>query len=405
MEILTEVVAKSEIGQVHPETLDEYRIRGGYQALLEALKMGPAAVIDAIQDADLRGRGGANFPTHIKWREVLKQDDPERYLVVNGAEGEPGAFKDRALMAKCPHAVLEGIYIAAWTIGAKEVVMYINNHFQDAIDALNGAYQEVRQFRDDPLGSALSIPVRLVPESHVYIAGEETALLSVLNGGPAQPTRKPPYPTSVGYRQKPTVVNNVETLAHVPVIFRRGVSWYRENRPTLFSVDGDVTHPGVYELNRGIPLHRLLETAGGPLPGQAIERVLPGGYSMPWISADRFDLAMDYDSLKEAGTGLGASVIALGSERSLHQVSKDILAFFTRETCGICPLCVRGTRLFHNLLKDPEQPLTPEEASQILAKSQKYAHAGLCTFLGTAVRMAEMSVPSITMASAETDRT
>jgi len=383
------VYEASQIGREIPESLDNYRRRGGYEAFRRILHEGPQEVLSVISDAELRGRGGAAFPTARKWAELLKSPSRERYLVVNGAEGEPGSMKDRVLMGVAPHALLEGLLISGITLGVSQVIVYINNHFPEAVQALTDAYHEWQEEFPVDVG----FPIEFRAETHVYIAGEETALISVLNGEGAMPRLKPPYPTTDGYRHQPTVVNNVETLAHIPVILRLGASWYRQHRPALFSVAGDVKNPGVYEVSRGISVRELLDLAGGPPAPMHIMGLLPGGYSMPWLTADQFHLALDEDSLKAAGSGLGASLIALGDHRSWQAVAAEILAFFARETCGQCPLCVRGTRMFHDFLSLKDRPYTAQEVQQILDKAPKYRHKGICSFMDTAVRMAESAAP------------
>ena len=382
-------IAKEDLSGVVPETLEQYRARGGYQGLARAIEIGPEVIRQCIRDSGLRGRGGAAFPTHVKW-QALTDSDGEKYLVVNGAEGEPGAFKDRFLMSAAPHQVLEGIRISGLALGVKEVIFYINDEFKEAIAALNGALEETVSVgwpNDAPLG----FTIRLIPETHVYIAGEETALISVLNGGPAQPWRKPPYPTTQGYHGQPTLVNNVETMAHVALILRTSPAWYKENRPALFSVDGDVARPGVYEWSLGASLQSLLIQAGG----EDIKRVLPGGYSMPWLGPEEYQIALDYDVLKAHGTGLGASIICIGKSRDLGSAVFDIMTFFARETCGKCPLCVRGTKMLAEMLTPTGSLLDAVAAEQIVSKAQKYRHKGICTYMDTAVHMAEMSVPSL----------
>lgn len=373
------------------ESLADYQARGGYEALRSALP-GPAGdIIAAVRDAGLTGRGGAGFPAAAKWESALQHPGP-RYLVVNGAEGEPGSYKDRHLLARAPHQVLEGTLIAARAVDAAEVIVYINNEFGAASDALAGAIEELR--RTDLAGAL--VPIRLLLENHVYIAGEETALLAVLMGKPAWPWPKPPYPTERGYNGQPTVVNNVETLAHVPVILRRGAAWYREHQPTLFSVSGDVARPGVFELPLGIPVRELISQAGGPLGGDRVEAVLPGGYSLPWLRADQLDVTMDADTLKAAGTGLGASVIVVGAQQGMGMAAAKVAAFFARETCEQCPICVTGTARLAQLLRPgAAQALAAAESRDISALAAEHRGKGICTLLDTAAAMAMTSAPDL----------
>jgi NADH-quinone oxidoreductase subunit F len=377
------------------EDLEHYRQRGGYQGLERARAMDPEAIVDLIDQAGLLGRGGASFPTAKKWRLALESGGATRYLVVNGAEGEPGSFKDRTLMARAPHAVLEGILIAARALLVREVPFYINNLFEDAVQALSQALKDA-----DQAGLLNGVEVRLIPESHVYIAGEETALINVLMGRPAQPWHKPPYPAQEGFQGKPTVVNNVETLALVGAILREGASWFRDHRPALFSLSGDVERPGVYELPLGTPLSALLERAGGPVAGTQLTAVLPGGYSMPPLFSEHWDVPLDPAALKRIGSGLGASIIAVSSRRTLGQVAFEVLEFFARESCGKCPVCVKGSRIMADQLKSgQEAPLSDEEAEAVLTSALKYRHKGICSFLDTAAHFAEATAPYLKASS------
>lgn len=373
------------------ETLADYQARGGYEALRSARSEPAEGIIAVVREAGLTGHGGAGFPAAAKW-EAARQHPGPRYLVVNGAEGEPGSYKDRHLMARAPHQVLEGALIAARAVDASEIVVYINSEFGAAQEALAGA---IEALRGTDLAGTL-VPVRLLLENHVYIAGEETALLAVLMGRPAWPWPKPPYPTERGYLGRPTVVNNVETLAHVPVILRRGADWYRERQPTLFSVTGDVTRPGVFELPLGIPVRDLIEQAGGPPAGDRVAAVLPGGYSLPWLRADQLDVTFDADALGAAGTGLGASVIVVGEQQGLGLAAARIAAFFARETCQTCPICVTGTARLAELLRPgASRALAAAESRDITALAAEHRGKGICTLLDTAAGMAMTSAPDL----------
>lgn len=389
--LLRRDIMRSELDDLQPELLSEYLKRGGYQGFKHALQGGPDLALQWLADANMRGRGGAAFPTHIKWREARCTPGKAHYVVVNCAEGEPGSFKDRALTSAAPHMVLEGMLIAASVIDADEIIVYVNDSFPQSADALIYAIQEISEW-GILAESGFSLPIHVMLENHVYIAGEETALLSVLNGEPAQPWRKPPYPSTAGYHGQPTVVNNVETLAQVALLFQEGVEWYRATRPALFSVDGDVLAPGVYERSLGIPCGQLIADAGGTAPHTEVAAVLPGGYSMPWLQPDQLDTPMDYANLKALGTGLGASVIVWDSSTDLRQVAMMIANFFAQETCEKCPVCVKGV---HNIAEAMQQVLhRPDELSlaQLTKNAGKYRHRGLCTFLDTAAKMAGSSI-------------
>ena len=373
------------------ETLGDYQARGGYEALRSVLSSSADDIIAVVREAGLTGRGGAGFPAAAKW-EAARQGPAPRYLVVNAAEGEPGSYKDRHLLARAPHQVLEGTLIAARAVEASEVLVYVNSEFEAAHRALADA---IGALRATDLGRAL-VPIRLMLENHVYIAGEETALLAVLMGRPAWPWPKPPYPSERGYDGQPTVVNNVETLAHIPVLLRRGPAWYREHQPVLFSVAGDVSRPGVFELPLGIPVRELLEQAGGPLDGDHVEAVLPGGYSLPWLRGDQLDVALSPDALKEAGTGLGASIIVVGARQGLGLAAARVASFFARETCQQCPICTTGTAHLAKLLRPgADRALAAAESKEVTGVAAQHRHAGICSLLDSAASMALTSAPQL----------
>lgn len=379
-----------------PEPLADYLGRGGYEGLRRALGMEPEEIIAEVAKANVIGRGGAGYPAASKWAAARAHPAP-RYLVVNGAEGEPGSFKDRQLMAVAPHQVLEGLAIAARAVGAEEALVYVNSLFPRAKEALLGAAGELA---GTELGAALpALSVRV--ELHHYIAGEESALLAVLMGRPAWPSPKPPYPTERGYLGRPTVVNNPETLAHAAVALRRGAEWFRQSRPALFSVGGDVVEPVVIEARLGTTAASLIEAAGGLPAGDEVAGVLPGGFSLPWLEANQVTTPMEPSALEAAGTGLGASVIVIGRRRGLGAAAASIAAFFARETCGVCPICVTGTARLADALSPAAGRLLPaERAEAIAALAAEHRHRGICTLLDTAAAMAESAAPRLSGKSA-----
>ncbi len=379
------------------ESLDAYRARGGYRGLERALSLGPEGVIDEIEASGLRGRGGAAFPTAAKWRMVRAAAAGEKFLVVNGAEGEPGSAKDRVAMALVPHAGLEGILVAVYATGATGVKFYVNNRFEDALESLRAALTEARAAGLLATLGGPPVEVELVPETHVYIAGEETALINVLMGRPAVPWHKPPYPSDKGLNDLPTAVNNVETLAQAAAALRVGAGAYRQSTPMLFSLSGDVERPGVYELPLGTPLSSLIAAGGGMRAGQSFQAVLPGGYSTPLLAARWLNVPLDYEPVREAGSGLGCSIIVIGDGRSLASVARDVMEFFAIESCGRCPTCVRGTRSLADALEVLRQGggVSDEEAAALVAQAQRLRHKGICSFLDTASRFTETAVAAI----------
>ena len=373
------------------ENLHAYESRDGYLGLKRVLTLDPKAVLNELAASGMRGRGGAAFPTAEKWRMAVEADTAP-ILVVNGAEGEPGSMKDRELMARAPHAVLEGILIASHALGARSVKFYVNDSFQDAVSSLREALKEA--LTAGYLGPVAPVPceIDLVPETHVYIAGEETALIHVLMGEPAVPWHKPPYPSQKGYLGQPTVVNNVDTLAQVACVFRIGAEAYRVAQPMLFSVSGDVARPGVYEMPLGTPLSQLVERAGGIAGGRAFRGVLPGGYSTPMLGAGAWNLALDYESVKQAGSGLGCSIIVLSDAQPPVRVAREVLTFFALESCGRCPTCVRGTRTladsFAEWEREGSEAYGVERRAALVSTANHLRHKGICSFLDTAAHFA-----------------
>ena len=341
--------------------IETYVADGGYQALRKALfEMTPDQVVEEVKASGLRGRGGAGFPAGMKWSFLPKGVFP-RYLVCNADESEPGTFKDRILMEYDPHQVLEGIILTAYAIQAEKAFIYIRGEYgfpyarlQQAIDE---AYQHGYLGRNI-LGSSFSLDVILHRGAGAYICGEETALLTSLEGQRGHPRLKPPFPATEGLYRKPTIVNNVETLANVPHIIRNGAQWYRsfgtEKSPgfRLFAVSGEVKRPGIYELPHGVTLRELIYThAGGTLDDRPVKAVVPGGLSMPLLTAAQLDTPLDFESVQAAGSLLGsAGVIVICEGTSLVEVMERTIAFYREESCGKCTPCREGTGWLEKVL-------------------------------------------------------
>jgi len=331
----------------HFETLDEYRAAGGYTA--------PRTnILDEISASGLCGRGGAGFPVGRKWAIAAQAPADARYVVCNAGEDEPGSFKDRLLIEHRPHLVLEGIILAARAISAQTAFVYLNETYESCLVRTNAAIEEARiaGFLD-----GLTITVCRAPT--VYVAGEDSATLEVLEGRPPKPRPKPPYPAVAGLFGRPTVVNNVETLANVPLIVRNGASWFRRYGTTespgtmIFCLGDEVNHPGAYEMPFGISLRHLFETLGGGLrSGATLKAILPGGPSCAFLSADQLDVSLDPESLKRAGSTLGCGVMRFYSEDAcMVQETLGIAQFFAKESCGQCPACRMETSMFAAMLE------------------------------------------------------
>ncbi|MCW3783860.1 NADH-quinone oxidoreductase subunit NuoF [Defluviimonas salinarum] len=334
--------------------LAAYEATGGYRGLARALKEHtPDEVIGIVKAANLRGRGGAGFPTGMKWGFVPKAPGRPKYLCCNADEGEPGTFKDRIIMERDPHQLIEGMAISAYAIGAATAYVYIRGEYVKAIRTLGAAIGEARDkgyLGQNILGSGFDFEMHIHEGAGAYICGEETAMLDSLEGKRAQPRLKPPFPAVEGLYASPTVVNNVETLACVPHILTRGDDWFRDigpeksPGPKLYCLSGQVRKPGLYELPMGISLGELVEEhAGGPLSGRRIKAVIPGGVSAPVIPAEGLGVAMDFDSLAAAGSMLGsAGVIVIDDSTCMVKVATRIIEFFHHESCGKCTPCREG---------------------------------------------------------------
>ncbi len=336
--------------------LKEYEARDGYQALRKILTEGLTQdqVIATVKESALRGRGGAGFPTGLKWSFMPRQFPGQKYLVCNSDEGEPGTCKDRDLLAYNPHLVIEGMIIAAYAMGITVGYNYIHGEIFQVYERFEEALEEARAagyLGNNILGSNFSFQLHAHHGFGAYICGEETALLESLEGKKGQPRFKPPFPASFGLYGKPTTINNTETFAAVPWIIRNGGQAYLEcGKPNnggtkIFSVSGDVELPGNYEIPLGTPFSRLLELAGGVRGGKKLKAVIPGGSSAPVLPADvMMQCTMDYDSIAKAGSMLGSgAVIVMDETRDMVESLKRLSYFYMHESCGQCTPCREGT--------------------------------------------------------------
>jgi NADH-quinone oxidoreductase subunit F len=336
-------------------TLRVYESRGGYRALRKALKeMTPEQVTEEVKASGLRGRGGAGFLTGMKWSFVPKDSPKPKYLICNADESEPGTFKDRLLMEKDPHATIEGVILASYAIRSHTAFIYIRGELAFGANILEKAIAEAYQagyLGKNILGAGYDLELILHQGAGAYICGEETGLLSSLEGGRGWPKVKPPFPATHGLFGCPTIVNNVETLAVVPWIIDQGAARYvaigteKSKGTKLFCVSGHIRKPGVYELEMGYPFKRFLEEDCGGVPGgKKLKGVIPGGASMPVLRADEVEgVQMDYESMQAAGTFLGSGgVIVMDDSTCMVKAAWNIARFFAHESCGQCSPCREG---------------------------------------------------------------
>jgi len=347
--------------------IDAYRSIGGYEGLTKAVRtMTPHEVIAEVKDAGLRGRGGSGFPAALKWEKVASHRVREHYVVANGSEGEPGSHKDHFLITTNPHQILEGIIIASFAVSAKKALLFVKESFPEGVDILKRARLEAIEsgyLGENILGSGFSVDVEIFVGPAAYIAGEETALLESLEGRPPKPRTKPPhYPTERGLYLCPTVVNNVETYAQASHILKNGAEWFRKRGTPkspgtmVFAVTGSVKTPMIVELPLGTPLRELVfHYGGGPLPGEEIVALYPGGPSFGVLPAKHIDAPLEYDALRALGSGIGSGgAIVLSNKDCLIATSLEFARFYEKGSCGQCPPCRIGTETIADLLEQIE---------------------------------------------------
>jgi NADH-quinone oxidoreductase subunit F len=378
-------------------TLAGYRAAGGYQALAKGLAMEPGALIDVVKASGLRGRGGAGFPAGLKWSFVPKETDKPKYLVCNADESEPGTFKDRMLMEKDPHQLLEGCILCSYAVGAAVTYIYIRGEYVDAADILDRAIAEATAaglLGDDILGTGFHHRIYVHRGAGAYICGEETGLLESLEGKRGQPRVKPPFPAVVGAFGCPTVINNVETLCNVPHIVERGAEWFksigtdeRNTGPKLYAVSGHVERPGTYEFAIGIPFDELLDACGGVWKGRKLKAFVPGGASAAVMTAEDRHLPLDFDQVAKAGSMLGsAAVMVMDETTDMVRVCMRFAKFFNHESCGQCTPCREGTNWMDLVLSRIHNGHgRPSDLDLLLNVSSHIAGNSLCALGDAAV--------------------
>ena len=350
-------VLSKHFGEAEARTFAGWRERGGYEGLRKALAMAPEAIIEEIKASGLRGRGGAGFPTGLKWSFMPKGDGKPHYLVCNADESEPGTFKDREIMRWTPHALIEGCALAAYAIGAERCYIYIRGEFTEPWSVMSRAVAEAYAegaLGDNVFGTGKTIHVTLHRGAGAYICGEETALMNSIEGRRGNPRIKPPFPAVAGLFGLPTTINNVETLAATPHILVHGAAWYKalclgnpkSTGTKLISVCGHVLRPGNYELTMGTPMRTLIyDMCGGMLPGRTLKAVIPGGSSVPIMTAAEADRCLlDYEGVVEQGSMLGSAgmIVMDDSTDMVYQIWR-LARFYAHESCAQCTQCREGT--------------------------------------------------------------
>ncbi|MEX2471354.1 MAG: NADH-quinone oxidoreductase subunit NuoF [Gemmatimonadota bacterium] len=398
-------VLSKYFGDPKQRRIDTYVERGGYGALKKALGMGPGEVVDVVKASGLRGRGGAGFPTGVKWSFMPKDTGKPHYLICNADESEPGTFKDRELIRWDPHQLIEGCLIGAHAMGAQHVYIYCRGEFfettQVLAKALEDAYAKGYAGKDI-FGSGKDIDVTIHLGAGAYICGEETGLMNSLEGRRGQPRIKPPFPAAVGAFGMPSTINNVETLSAIPHILTNGGDWYRqwgtEKSPgtKLFCVSGHVNKPGNYELPLGFPLIELIEdVCGGMRGGKALKAVIPGGSSVPIINAEETRACMlDYEGCVAVGTMLGcASVIVMDETTDIVKQVRRMVDFYAHESCGQCTPCREGSAWTAKMMKRIEVGRgTEEDLDTLMEVTQQMVGTTICVLSDSVAAPVQSSI-------------
>jgi NADH-quinone oxidoreductase subunit F len=394
-----EPIITKHVREPNSFTMDFYLQHGGYEPLKKALTLTPDQIVDMVKASGLRGRGGAGFPTGMKWQFVDKKSTKPRYIACNADESEPGTFKDHVIMERNPHLLIEGCAIACYAIGARTAYIYIRGEFFHVQQVLERAIDEARAkgfLGKNILGSGFDCEVYVHRGAGAYEAGEETALLESLEGKRAQPRNKPPFPAVVGLYGCPTAVNNVETLANVPLIVQNGGEWFaaigpeKNGGPKLYCVSGHVKRPGVYEADMNITLKELIygeQFCQGMRGGRTLKAVIPGGSSVPILLPDQLDAQASFDGVVKAGSMLGsAGIIVLDDTTCMVWLAENLLHFYKHESCGKCTPCREGTDWLHKLLQKIENGEGhTRDIELLLSVSNNIGGKTLCAFGDAAV--------------------
>ena len=380
-------------GYIDPASLSEYVARGGYLVLANTLGyLSPQEIIDQVSRARVRGRGGGGFPTGRKWQIARDAPGQPKYVICNGDEGDPGAYMDRIVLESDPHSVIEGIIAGAYAIGANQGYIYVRDEYPLAVERLAGAIAQARQhglLGQDILGSGFDFSLEIIRGAGAFVCGEETAMIASIEGGLGEPRPKPPYPAVSGLWGKPTVINNVKTWATVPAILARGPEWYAamgspNNAGTIvFSLVGQIANTGLVEVPLGMRLGQLLETIGGGGDDRAIKAVQTGGPSGGCLPSRLFDLPIDYEGLKEAGSIMGSGgMVALDESACMVDVARYFLDFTTVESCGKCTACREGNRHLRTILERIAHGQGQPEDLDLLQEIGEVVQAGSLCGLG-----------------------
>ncbi|MBE9513357.1 MAG: NADH-quinone oxidoreductase subunit NuoF [Chloroflexi bacterium] len=388
-------IALRNCGLIDPENINHYIARDGYSGLVKALGMTPEAVIEEVKKSGLRGRGGAGFPTGMKWGFSRRSPSTVKYLICNADEGDPGAFMDRSLLEGDPHAVLEGILIGAYAIGATDGYIYIRAEYPLAIDRLRVALRQITDYEllgDNILGSNFSFHIKIKEGAGAFVCGEETAMMASIEGKRGMPRSRPPFPANSGLWGKPTNINNVETWANVSAILQRSAEWYasygteKSKGTKTFALAGKINRTGLIEVPMGISLREIIYGIGGGIPdGKRLKAIQTGGPSGGCLPESMLELPVDYESLTQAGSIMGSGgMIVLDEDNCIVDTARYFLSFTQAESCGKCVPCRLGTKQMLSILEDITNGKGELEDLDLLLKLAESVKAGsLCALGGT----------------------
>lgn len=389
-------VVLADCGLIDPDNIDHYLARDGYAALAKALTGEPAAVVAEIKDSKLRGRGGAGFPTGIKWETCMNAAGSPKYVICNADEGDPGAFVDRALLESNPHQMLEGLILAAYAVGANEGYIYVRAEYPLAITRLHTAIEQAREkglLGESILGSDFSLDITVFQGSGAFVCGEETALIASIEGNTGIPTHRPPFPAVSGLRGKPTIINNVKTLSYIPNIIRNGADWFKSigtpGSPgtAVFALAGKVVGTGLAEVPMGTTIRTLVYDVGNGIKNdKQFKAVQIGGPSGGCLPESALDLPIDFDSLKEAGAMMGSGgMVVLDEDDCMVEIARFFLEFTQHESCGKCTFCRLGTKQMLDILTDITQGRgKPEDIDLLWDLAEDIKIGSLCALGKTA---------------------
>ncbi len=391
------LIALRNRGLIDPDRIEEYIARDGYKALSKALtSMTPEEVIQEVKDSGLRGRGGAGFPTGQKWELCRRSVETPKYIICNADEGDPGAFMDRSIIEADPFSILEGMAIGAYAMGGTHGYIYIRIEYPLAIERIISAIEQAREYGllgEDIFGHGFNFDIEVFQGAGAFVCGEETSLIHSIEGVPAEPRIRPPFPAQCGLWDKPTNINNVETWANVPVIINWGAKWFAEigtetsKGTKVFSLAGNINNAGLVEVPMGITLREIVYDIGGGIPkGKELKAVQTGGPSGGFIPSDLLDLPVDYDRLQEAGAIMGSGgMIVVDQDTCMVDIAKYFLDFLSSESCGKCTTCREGIGAMRSILADISSGQGEPEHLQLLEDlAEAVKDASLCALGGTA---------------------